>query len=361
MRRKAIWVVTAVLLSLALLLAGCGQAPATQNQTKAPGGPAWAPSVSPLPQETVVKVGMKQVVSDAGILIGMAKGYYKDLGITIEPVQFNTGQEMINQLAAGQLDVGAAVTASGLFNAMSRDIPVKLVADKGINVPGKGYYRLVIRKDLAGTIRDYSDLRGRKLAIAGTASLDEIALDRVLQKGGMSTKDVDVQVIRAFPDMLVSLGNKSIDGAMVIEPFVTLGMAKGVLDPWKDPSEYDPDAQTALLVYGTSLTKKPEVANRFMVAYVQSLRDYNDAFFKNKNKQEIIDILCKLSVINDPGLYERMFPTGINPDGYLRLKGVEMDLAWYKERGLLKADIQLQDAVDNSYVDFALKALGKYQ
>ncbi len=61
---------------------------------------------------------------------------------------------MINQLAAGQLDVGATVTAAGLLNAMSRDIPVKIVADKGINVAGKGYYRLVIRKDLVGIVND---------------------------------------------------------------------------------------------------------------------------------------------------------------------------------------------------------------
>ncbi|HWR41799.1 ABC transporter substrate-binding protein [Sporomusa sp.] len=348
-----------VLLVFTFLITACSQAPATQVTPVR--GPAWAPGLNALPQETVVKVGMKQVISDAGILIGMAKGYYQDLGIKIDPVQFNSGQEMINQLAAGQLDVGATVTASGLLNAMSRDIPVKMVADKGINVPGQGYYRLVVRKDLADSIKDFADLRGKRIAVVGTASLDEICLARVLAKGGLTTKDIDMQVIRAFPDMLVSLGNKSIDAAMVIEPFVTQGVAKGIVDPWKDPSEYDPDAQIALLVYGTSMTTRPDVANRFMTAYVKSLRDYNDAFFKNKNKAEVIDMLSKYSVIKDPALYEKMFPTGLNPDGYLRLKGIAADLAWYKENNLLKSEIKLEDAVDNKYVDFAVKTLGKYQ
>ena len=358
MQKKALAWLVVVVVGLSLIAAGCGQSQPTPVAVQK--GPVWASSLPPLAQETVVKVVMKQVVSDGGVLIGMAKGYYKDLGIKIEPVQFNTGQEMINALAAGQLDVGATVTASGLFNAMSRDIPVKIVADKGVNVPGKGYYRLVIRKDLAGTIKDYADLRNRKIAIVGTASLDEIALDRVLNKGGMTTKDVDLQVIRSFPDMLVSLANKSIDAAMVIEPFVAVGIAKGIVDPWRDPFEYDPDAQTALLVFGTSMTTRPEVANRFMTAYVKSLRDYNDAFFKNKGKTEIIDILCKYSVVKDPAMYEKMFPVGLNPDGYLRLKGIELDLAWYKQRNLLKGDIKLPDAVDHKYADFAVKVLGKY-
>lgn len=358
LRGKLCKIIT-MMITLLFLLTGCTSTDTTSAKNEH--APAWAPALSPLTKTVVVKVGMKQVSSDSGILIGMAKGYYEDLGIKIEPIQFSSGQEMINQLAAGQLDVGATVSSSGLFNAMSRDIPVKLVADKGINIPNQGYYRLVIRKDLENIIKDYSDLKGRKIAVVGTASLDELALERVLNKGNMTLKDVDVQVIRSFPDMLVSLSNQSIDAAMVIEPFITQGMSKNILSPWKDPMEYDPDAQTALLVFGTSLTKNPVVANRFMTAYIQSVRDYNDAFFKNKNRQEIIDILCKYSVVKDAKLYETMYPTGLNPDGYLKTKGIALDLAWYKQNQLLKSDLQLNDVIDHSFVDFALKVLGPYQ
>lgn len=347
-----------LMLSLILLLTACGSSD-TDRATSAQ-APFWAPRLTALPQKAVVKVGMKQVASDAGILIGMAKGYYKDLGIEIEPIQFSSGQEMINQLAAGQLDVGATVSSSGLFNAMGRDIPVKIVADKGINVPGQGYYRLVIRKDLEETIKDYGDLKGRKIAVVGTASLDELALDRVLAKGNLGLKDIDLQVIRSFPDMLVSLGNHSIDAAMVIEPFITQGVNKELLSPWKDPEEYDPHAQTAILVFGANLTQNQEIANRFMTAYVKSIRDYNDAFFKDKNKQAMISLLCKYSVIKDPKLYETMYPTGLNPDGYLKLKGIELDLEWYRQQNLLNSAIELQDAVDQHYVDFANYILGPY-
>ena len=57
---------------------------------------------------------------------------------------------------------------------------------------------------------------------------------------------------------------------------------------------------------------------------------------KIKIKRDIIDILCKYSVIKDASLYEKMFPTGLNPNGYVRTKGINMDLAWYKENNLLK-------------------------
>ena len=98
-----------------------------------------------------------------------------------------------------------------------------------------------------------------------------------------------------------------------------------------------------------------------MTAYIQSLRDYNDAFFKDINKAQIITILCDYSVIHDASLYEHMYPTGLNPNGYIREKGILMDLAWYKKNNLLKSDITFDDAVDNQYVYFAVKTLGNYR
>lgn len=313
------------------------------------------------PEKVKVTVGMKQVVSDAGVLIGWAKGYYDELGIDLEVVQFNTGQDMINALGAGQLDVGCTVTASGLFNAMLREIPIKIVADKGVNVAGQGYYRLMIRNDLVDEIKDYEDLRGRRLAVVGTASLDEIALDRVLNKGGMTTDDIELEVIRSFPDIVAAMSNGNIDGGMVIEPFVTAAIEKDIADPWKDPSEYDPHAQTALLVYGKSMLEQPDIAKNFMTAYVKSLRDYNDAFFKDIDKDEIISILAEKSVVKEKELYEKMYPVGLNPNGFVREKGIQMDIDWYKERNLLKGELKIDDVIDNSFVEYACEVLGPYE
>jgi hypothetical protein len=52
-----------ILLTAGMLLASAWGAD-TPAQTAVKKGPAWAGGLTPLPQETVVKVGMKQVVSD---------------------------------------------------------------------------------------------------------------------------------------------------------------------------------------------------------------------------------------------------------------------------------------------------------
>ena len=105
---------------------------------------------------------------------------------------------------------------------------------------------------------------------------------------------------------------------------------------------------------------RPEVANRFMVAYIKALRDYNDAFFKNLNKEEMISILAEYSVVKEKELYEKMFPVGLNPDGFVRMKGVQMDLDWYIQRGLFKGELKAEDVVDNRFAEYAVKVLGEY-
>lgn len=103
------------------------------------------------------------------------------------------------------------------------------------------------------------------------------------------------------------------------------------------------------------------MADRFMIAYIKALRDYNDAFFKDKKKDEIISVLVETSVVKEEALYEQMFPVGLNPDGYVRAKGVDLDLEWYKQRELIKGDLKLEEVLDNQYVDRALEVLGKYE
>ncbi|MGB9867918.1 MAG: ABC transporter substrate-binding protein [Bacillota bacterium] len=342
-----------------LLLLGCGSRNAGQNL---PSGGENADLLKPLDPPQKVKVGMKGVPSDAGVIIALHKGYFKQLGLEVEVFTFNSGQEMINPLAGGHLDVGLAVTDAAMFNAFLRQIPVKIVADKGYNLPGKAYYQLVIRKDLEGQVKDYRDLKGKTLAVVGTASLDEICLDRALQAGGLSTQsqEVKVTVIKAFPDMLAALANKSVDGAMLIEPWTAQGEKMGVLKRFRDPSEFDKDAQIAIVIYGDTMLKRPEVANRFMVAYLKAVRDYNDAFVKGKGTEEVIDILASKSLTKDKEMYRLMNPAGLNPNGYVNTKGLEADLEWYRQRGLLKGTIKAEDIVDHSFVEAALKVLGKY-
>jgi hypothetical protein len=80
-----------------------------------------------------------------------------------------------------------------------------------------------------------------------------------------------------------------------------------------DSYEVTPDATIVPIIYSEAFaTQKKDLANKFMVAYMKGVRDYNDAYRKDKNRGEITKILAN-AVKMDPVLVERMRKGGWTP------------------------------------------------
>src|SRR5207245_4205447 len=97
--------------------------------------------------------------------------------------------------------------------------------------------------------------------------------DRYLRSGGITINDVDV-VTMGFPDMISALTNNSVDAALPIEPFVTqiVELGSGVVAARAD--EVIPGQQVAVILYGPDfVSQRPDIARKFMLAYVKGLRD----------------------------------------------------------------------------------------
>src|SRR5207247_2254294 len=89
---------------------------------------ATAPSSTP---PSVVRfAGQASTLSDAGLYLAEARGYFREQGIVLER-QVLPPPEAVPALAAGHVEVSAVAPNAGLFNAIGRGIPLKIVADKG--------------------------------------------------------------------------------------------------------------------------------------------------------------------------------------------------------------------------------------
>src|SRR5207248_11723618 len=89
--------------------------------------------------------------------------------------------------------------------------------------------------------------------------------------------------------------------------------------------DYSPNHRSAVLYYAEPFAaERVDVARRFMVAYLQAVREYNDAFRKNDPalRPEIVSILSKYTTVKDPALYERMQLAGLDPDGEVNVESL---------------------------------------
>ena len=128
---------------IASLLAAACAAPAAPAQPAAPAAPAAAPApgnatqpaaaapAQPAGAAAHVRVATIGSLSDSGLFIALERGYWQEQGLNVELVPFDNIGLMVPAMGTGQVEVGAGSTAPGLFNAVRRDVPLKIVADKG--------------------------------------------------------------------------------------------------------------------------------------------------------------------------------------------------------------------------------------
>jgi NitT/TauT family transport system substrate-binding protein len=311
----------------------------------------------------VVRVGTILNASDAPFYLAQERGYLREEGLDLEVTQFDGAQRAIAPLGADQLDVAAGGPGPGLFNAIQRGIGLRIVADRSRAVPGTRFNCLVVRKALldSGAVRSFADLRGRVFAENVPAVLTTALVERELRQAGVSPQELTWTVL-SFPDMLSAFANEAIDAAVLVEPFITLGEQRGLLQCWKPTSEMEPHFQIAVLLYGPVFAEqRAEVARRFMVAYLRGVRDYYRAFFGDgQGRAEVVELISRVTAVRDPSLLEQLLPAWIDPNGGVHKPSLQLVQRWYLERGDLTSEVDLDRVVDGSFAEYAVARIGRY-
>ncbi len=353
-----------LVLFLAVGLAVGGVSPAAAPPAPALAAPAPA-LASPPPQTTTVHFGSPQSISDAGVIIGQARGYFGEVGIDVDSLPFQSGPNLIPPLATGDLQAGGGNFNIAFLNAVDRGVNMKIVADKGIAKPGFQYVQFPVRRALldSGAVRTLNDLRGHKVAVASLQAGAEAIAHQVLGVGGVGIDEVDLQVM-GYPDMLVAFGNGAIDAGVVIEPSLSAGIDRGLISSWPPgdvAAAYGGTYQAGVLYFSGQFAAQGDLPRRFMVAYLRGVRDYLDAFVKGQGKEDIISLLMEGTSIKDRSVYETMQMAGLDPDGRVFRPSLQIELDYYRERGYYTGNSTLDQVIDPSFAEAAAQQLGPYQ
>jgi ABC-type nitrate/sulfonate/bicarbonate transport system substrate-binding protein len=117
--------------------------------------------------------------------------------------------------------------------------------------------------------------------------------------------------------------------------------------------EIVPGAQLATIVYGPTLLEKNRDAGvRFLVAYLQGVRQYN----RGKTPRNV-EIISKETGLDADLVREACWET-IRGDGKINVEGVLDYQRWAVRKGLLDAIVPAEKFWDPSFVEAANKILG---
>ena len=97
-----------------------------------------------------------------------------------------------------------------------------------------------------------------------------------------------------------------------------------------------------------------------MIAYLKGVRDYNDAFTRQRGQEEVVGIINRSTTVKDPALVRKMVPAGINPDGRVSVEDLLFKQQWYFEPWRHAPPADVGRAMDHQFVDYAVERLGPY-
>jgi NitT/TauT family transport system substrate-binding protein len=304
----------------------------------------------------IVKVGTAGTLNDAPIMIAVEKGFFKEEGLEVDLIPFDSGAKQIASLGIGEIDVGSGAMSAGFYNALARGIGFKIVADKGHMAPGYQFQTLFMRKDLvdSGQFKNFGDLKGKKIAVPAPGVGTLAILNEAAKKGGLQLEDINV-VFLGFAQQIAAFQNKSIDGSILIEPAATILAQGGYGVRFANTQDFNPDQQAAVVFYSEKFTKdRPHIAVKFMKSYLRGIRVYNAALKDTRLKggtdsEWVVDLVSRHFKIK-PEVAREIYSQALDPNGEIKVKSLQRDMEFFQEKGLLKETIDLTRVIDMSFV-----------
>jgi NitT/TauT family transport system substrate-binding protein len=241
-------------------------------------------------EPATLKVGVIPIADVAPLYLGMKEGFFKDEQLTIKPQLAEGGAAITPAVVSGDYQIGFSNTIS-LLIAASQDLPVGIISPgvSGAASEKDAWDDLLVPKN--GPVKTTKDLEGKTIAVNTLKNICEVTIKASLEKD-----DVDVNTLKftevPFPDMNAALDAGRVDGACVVEPFVSQGEAgksKGI-NPFYERTA--PNLTVA--TYFTSkqyAEENADVVDRFVKAMDKSLK------YAQSNPDEVRKVLLDYTEI----------------------------------------------------------------
>lgn len=266
--------------------------------------------------------------------VGMAKGYFADAGVEIEPVYVQSAPGITQQISAGSLDIISGTGLTDPLYAIDKGAPIAIARV----ITQANPYALVAQKN----ITSIKALKGKTIVIGGLTDITRVYFDRMMEGNGLKQGDYDLTVIGATPGRFAALRSGAADAALLIPPLLFQAEHAGFNNVGL---AYD---YTKDLPFGGMVVNRGWAADhmdalkRLMPAYAKSLAWFLD----NKNREEAIDILQKAGNLDRQEVIESYdFARRIDffePTGKVSSKLIGNLMAVLIKMGELKAPIPME-------------------
>ena len=297
-----------------------------------------------------LKLGYQPFLSASAIFIAEDGGYFSQQGLDVELVRFNAGSDVLTAMISGSIDIDTENLSAGAISLVAKGSGYKFVGERGFIDPQSScsYQDIMVRTDLLknGFLDNPANVKGLKFATT-SASVFEYGLDLQMSKLGLKASDIQLVNMPAQPDRLAALKNGAIDGVTFSEPWVTTTKKSGAGDTWVSYEGLTPNLPLSVVLYGPRLIGNPDIGKRFMVAYLNAIRQYQQG-----KTDANVAILSKYTGISPDDIKASCW-VSIAADGRTHLDTWLPYEQWLVSKGYLDAVVPTNQLWDSEFVDYA--------
>lgn len=263
-------------------------------------------------EKTVIRMGTPPLgLWMLPVLVAEDKGILAKEGLTLKINYMRGGSEAAAALIGNNIDVMIGAL-SGVIILRSKGAPVKALSA----IAGVRTFALVVDAKRHANVTNIHQIKGMKIATSRRGSDGDLVTRVLLADANLSPeKDVSLIQIGGYDNQLLAIEKGEIDGAMILEPFLTIGIKKGIIKPivnlkaGQGPEPLRKRVWTALSTTEEFLHKKPKIAQSLVRGIASAVN------YLNTNEDGAVEVAHKHFPKMDVGLLREIVKSNIHIPG----------------------------------------------
>jgi NitT/TauT family transport system substrate-binding protein len=218
--------------------------------------------------------------------IGIKKGFFSAEGLAIDLVYAQSNTAVVQQLAAGSVNVSVATGLVDPIRANDKGAPVAIMRIE-VQAPP---YALLAKPE----IKSIGELRGKTISVGGAKDITRIFLERMLVPHGVNPGEFDMIFAGATSARFSALQSGAVDAALLTSPFSFHAETAGFTNLGMT-TQYVRDLPFSGVIVNRNWARaNPSDAEKFVAAYTRSIGWFQDV----QNRAEAVKIMVTVSGLN---------------------------------------------------------------
>jgi NitT/TauT family transport system substrate-binding protein len=272
------------------------------------------------------------------VRLGIENGIFADEGLDMSVKVVFGGPEISAAYDSGELEIGEMGSPPAI-NAIAAGKRFKIV---GSGVRQQAHMFFAVRKG----IKSYKELIGKRIGMLGIGSCPDWIMQKILRSEGIDPQLVEfVPLLKDYPRVVELVAAGKVDACLAVEPNVSIGEARGVLDYWTPAfvEPYLPNYQWIVHIARDELIKRDPDLIR---AVLRGCR--RSAYYAAAHKDEWAAYGAKLYGTTESVMraaIERELPR-FALDGHVDMIGLQQAVDLQFELGGIQESMKAADFVD---------------